>query len=402
MERKNTNQHPIASDISDEKTLLDVRSPEGSGGGSPTNQAGDENPEKTILNVRSDEQTAITSNPDEDTILKVRAAKEATIDPDEKTLLKVRPVKTDFVDGPRVISRYRSRSLPLYLIISLVALASVLIIGAFALVLYASTYQYKGALSTQATANIQATNDTDATANAQAQATLNTLGTVQAQILATATSQAGAQASATAVLDQATAVASQKTDQFTQASTGTASLDDPLSDNTGKGKWDSGTATPGTGCNFTNGSYSVTVGQRGFLQPCLARATSYTNFAYQVQMTIVAGSQGGLLFDANPTTNSYYFFHVGTDGSYALDLYKGSSQAQTLTNGINPAITPGLNSPNTLAVLTKDGEIDLFANQMFITSVKDTQLTSGEVGVAAIDFNTPTQADFTNAQAWGK
>ncbi|HET8910321.1 MAG TPA: hypothetical protein VFN23_02585 [Ktedonobacteraceae bacterium] len=360
--------------------------------------------EKTVELVHTEGQASIDNNPDENTVLRIGTIGAAVSDPNAQTeaLPDPSPVKLDFMGGPRVISRRRSKPLPLYLTIPLVTLSSLLILSAFGLVLFASTFQYKGALATQALANTQATRSIQSTANAQAQATINALGTVQAQILATATSQAAAQASATAVLDQATAVASQKLDQFSKASTGTPTLDDPLGDNTGKGKWDSGTASPGTGCNFINGSYNVTVGQRGFLQPCLARATSYTNMTYQVQMTIVGGSQGGLLFDANPTANTYYFFRIGTDSTYALDLYNGSSQAQTLANGINSAISPGLNASNTLSVQTNNGEIDLFVNQTYIASVTDTQLSSGEVGVAAIDYNTPTQINFTSAQAWGK
>ena len=100
------------------------------------------------------------------------------------------------------------------------------------------------------------------------------------------------------------------------------------------------------------------------------------------------------------TPGAYYFFHIGTDGSYTLDLYKDNGTLRTLTSGVNSTIAPGLNSSNQLTVLAQKSNLYLYVNGHYIANVNDSTLTSGKIGVAAIDYGVPTAVEFSNAKVW--
>jgi len=286
----------------------------------------------------------------------------------------------------------------------IIILALLLIVGSLGLITYTTAVQYRATLHTQATLQVQLTTQVRGTAQAKVQATDQALATVQAGIYATATAQSAATATATATVDAATATATALGDLLTQATSGTPTLDDPLSDNTmdptSKSNWDQVTGTVNSSCVFTGGDYHASESRKGYFQPCLAEATNFSDFAYQMQMIIDKGTQGGILFRANSTKGAFYFFRIGINGSYALDLYQSGSQAMTLSSGFSSAISTGVNSSNTIAVLANKSTLYLYANQQYITSVTDSTLHAGQIGVAAYDSSTPTEIEFSSAQVW--
>ncbi len=193
--------------------------------------------------------------------------------------------------------------------------------------------------------------------------------TANSHIYATATAQVGVTATLTAQTDNATATATTLTSIFTQATSGTAALTDPLSDNSGNNKWDQTSKRVDGMCVFTGGDYHVLEARQGFFQPCLAETTNFSDFAYQVQMTIDSGRQDGIIFRANSITMSFYLFRIGMDGSYALDLYHNRELATTLSSGYSGAIATGLKQANEIAVIAYKGTLYLYTNQQFIAAV---------------------------------
>ncbi len=292
--------------------------------------------------------------------------------------------------------QYRLDDFPIVYKAILAGLAVILLVSSSAALILATTLQYRGALQLQSRIDKQST----ASAMAQSQATVNVINTAQARIIATATTQAGVVVTATANAAESEANASRAQDDYRAATKGTATFTDNLSDATGTGRWDQGTADVGTGCAFSQGSYQISVAQQGYLQPCLARSTDFQNFAYQVNMTLVTGSQAGLIFRSNNGNNSFYFFRVGTTGTYALDLYKNTTQAQTLASGYNTNVPTGMKQSIHLAVLAKGDTFQLFVNEQYIASITDKNLSSGMIGLAAVNSNLPTLATFTTAQVW--
>lgn len=180
--------------------------------------------------------------------------------------------------------------------------------------------------------------------------------------------------------------------------TGRLALNDPLSDNSGGYRWDTGTVMKGASCTFTVGSYHVTV-QAGFVA-CNAEAMTFGELAYQVQMTVLKGDRGGIFFRQVGSQGPYYYFSITITGSYELDASTGGKNLTILRKGTSPAIKTGLNQPNLLAVVAQGSMIDLYVNGQHIDQISDTTSSSGLIGVAAHTSHQPAEVAFSNAQVW--
>jgi eukaryotic-like serine/threonine-protein kinase len=180
--------------------------------------------------------------------------------------------------------------------------------------------------------------------------------------------------------------------------TGTLALNDPLTDNSLGYFWGEGGDSNGGNCGFTSSAYLATVSTSGEYHYCTAASTSLGNFAYEVQMTIAQGDQAGIVFRVNDTNHTFYFFHIDSQGNYALDIHNINC-CSTLKSG-NTAINTTSGQSNILGVVANGSQIDLYVNHQKIDSVTDTTYSQGEVGVAAYDSTNPTEAIFTNAKVW--
>ncbi len=226
-------------------------------------------------------------------------------------------------------------------------------------------------------------------------------GTVSAQL--TGTAQASANATTT-LRTQATATQTARMDVYTQATSGSPTINDPLKTPDHYG-WNRTNDSFG-GCDFVDGAYHSRA-QIGDFYHCPARATNFSDLACQVEMTIISGKSGGIIFRAqtNAAFSAYYFF-VHTDGTYNLlkitdSSMKGQSPIPTpLRSGSSPAIHTGLNQMNVLAVVTHGSTFSLYVNKQFVNTASDDSYKSGEIGVVTASSDTGTEAVFRNAQVW--
>ncbi len=171
-------------------------------------------------------------------------------------------------------------------------------------------------------------------------------------------------------------------------------FNDPLRDNSQNHQW-----VEGADCQFTQGAYHVKVTQQHILSPCLSSTTSFTNFVYQVQMTIVYGDDGCIVFRYTTANNgSYYAFCIGSNGSYGLLVRNQTGNGFTsLQSG---QITISSNQANTVKVIAEGAELDLFVNGQYIATVNDFTYNQGSIGVAASDDTNSTDVAFSNAEVW--
>lgn len=220
-----------------------------------------------------------------------------------------------------------------------------------------------------------------ATANAYATATANARATATA--IANATRTAVANANATA-----TALTTSQYPPFTNLA-----LNDSLTANSGSG-WPSVSQ-----CQFTSAGYQVSIAQAGFYEACFASATSFSDFAYQVTMTVTKGDCGGLIFRAVDNQN-FYIFDVCQQGAYSLALYVKNAVAGSTRAASSAAIHTGLNQANLLAVVVQGNTFNLYANGQHIGSFTDTTFTHGQIGVFADDVTSPTVVNYSNALVW--
>lgn len=237
-----------------------------------------------------------------------------------------------------------------------------------------------------------------ATARAQVQATAlsdNTTATAIANGIATQNAINGTQATATAAAFQ---------NLYNSSTSGAPALNDPLSDNSRSNGWDTGPSTSGGSCQFTSGAYHATIPNNSFFQTCYASSSNFTNFAFSVQMKIVQGDCGGMLFRAADVNNSkFYYWRICLGGSYDLYLYTSSSgsTAQDLTTSTTSPFNAGLNQNNLLTVIAKGQTIYLFVNRQEVDSVNDGTYGQGEIGLSAESFsNTTTEVAYSNAEVW--
>lgn len=238
-----------------------------------------------------------------------------------------------------------------------------------------------------ATANRNATfiaqaNETNTafTASANATATRNAQLTSTAQAYATETQIANQQATATAI-----AVLTGGTGGFTDA----------LQDNNQNHSWDT-IDNPDGSCQFSGGTYHSGATQGGSVQSCFAQNTDLIDFSYIVQMTIIKGDVGGVAFRGDEGRGTYYYFHLGTDGSCGLDYYSGDLDMGTIKSCTNLNLHIALNQPVTIATVAVGTTITILVNTQTVINITDMQYNHGQIGLVAQDISDPTDVSFKN------
>jgi hypothetical protein len=187
---------------------------------------------------------------------------------------------------------------------------------------------------------------------------------------------------------------------------GTLVLNDPLTSNSKLSNWTSGYySNTGTACTFANGAYHVVESNLNHFYYCIASNTNFSNFIFQVQMTILRGNAGGIIFrDIGPANNYFrlYYFSIGRNGTYNLQrfVHDSAHSSNQLVNGQSTFIKTGLGQSNLITAVARGNNIDLYVNQRYLTSVTDSTYSQGEIGLAAQDQGDPTEVAFSNAQVY--
>ncbi len=166
-----------------------------------------------------------------------------------------------------------------------------------------------------------------------------------------------------------------------------------------------------TQCKYSGGALHII--DSGATGPsyvsCIPQSTSlnFSNFAYEVQMTVLKGFGGGIIFRYDRNSSNYYYFLVGTDGSYNLFVRSSNPPDQSIASGFSPAIQTGVNQTNFVAVVAQYSTLIFFINRQFVTSVNDSTYTDGTIGIFAYDSgnprneaNPPVEVVFSNVEVW--
>ena len=190
--------------------------------------------------------------------------------------------------------------------ILLIILALLVMASGIGLIYYSAVF-HPDQLYAQATTTAQ-TAQAQASATAKAWAT----GTAQTYVNATATAQ-------TVATTQAIATTTAFQNIYNQVTRGTPILNDPLNGNN-INNWDLGKASLGGSCEFRTEAYHVIEPNKSYYLTCLAESTNFSNFAYQVRVTIIQGDEGGVIFRAAGT--KLYSFGINRDGLFSLIVSK--------------------------------------------------------------------------------
>ena len=201
----------------------------------------------------------------------------------------------------------------------------------------------------------------------------------------------------------ATAIASYLQNTYDNTIVGTPLLVDPLHDNSGEYGWTESNSPSGSSCAFAGGAYHASQSDTNSFIVCAAVYSQFSHFVFEVQMKIIKGDAGGIIFRADIFHNSYYVFVIGQDGTYQLFVCKLNTCNSPLTSGISSAIKQGLNQTNFIAALATGSSIGLYVNHQFVDAVDDSTLDAGQIGVCAFPLPVnghPTEVVYSNAKAW--
>lgn len=188
---------------------------------------------------------------------------------------------------------------------------------------------------------------------------------------------------------------------YNQVTGSAPSVDDPLKTKTNS-SWGTYSGKNG-GCAFSNSAYHITALQTG-LTACFDQARAFSDFAFQVQMTIVKGDAGGLVFrlsSANAQSQSFdaYVFTVAVIGTYSIATTTSQINAPS-TSGASAAIAKGVGHANLLTVIARGSSFYLYVNKKYVANFDDNRYSAGSIGLFALNLYDPSEVMFANAQVW--
>ncbi|HEX9131048.1 MAG TPA: protein kinase [Ktedonobacteraceae bacterium] len=160
-------------------------------------------------------------------------------------------------------------------------------------------------------------------------------------------------------------------------------------------------------CNFQGSALHVNVfgdnTDTGHFHPCIGKTPMFRDFAYQIEMTVIKGDCGGIVFRSHDPL--LYYFYICQNGQYGLVRYQDNndpSKNQVLRAGSSSHIEVGLGQANVIAVLARGHSMYLYVNQVQIDWAYDTSYSDGTIGVLAkaFDLFRPTEVAFNDATVW--
>jgi serine/threonine protein kinase len=170
----------------------------------------------------------------------------------------------------------------------------------------------------------------------------------------------------------------------------------PLINNNGDKKWEER-----KDCIFTDRAYHVNTSQQNF-NPCILQGITFSNFVFQVQMTLITDGTGGFIF--RNQGGLFYYFSIKNDGSYAM-VFNTDRQGidfHTLTSGTASSFQSDLGQVNTIAVVAEGNKFDLYVNQQYIDSVTDNSSGQGSIALVAdtSSQSSTVEVAYSNAKIW--
>jgi hypothetical protein len=182
-------------------------------------------------------------------------------------------------------------------------------------------------------------------------------------------------------------------------------LDDPLNGSPNTYKWQTtnGFIVNGidTGsCNFKEQSYQIiTLVQQYQTFYCWSQARLFRDFVYQIDITLINNTGGGIIFRLN--RGDFFYFGINSFNEYVLTEVTGGQVKPLIADRKSPAIRPGLGQMNTLAVIADGTKISLYINKKSITWTDVNNEEEGYIGAAVVSSTqTPGQVNYTNAEVW--
>ena len=159
-----------------------------------------------------------------------------------------------------------------------------------------------------------------------------------------------------------------------------------------------------TNCAFIDNTYHVIVKQNNAFQMCESSILSYDNAALQVDVSLLKGSDAGIILRA--TDQQFYEFGIDNQGNFFFrrhdpDAAGGGSFTDLIPATKSNAIFPG-KQKNTLLVIANGSNFDLFINGTFVGNYQDSTYTNGQIGFSVETLSTVNsgEASFSNLKVY--
>jgi hypothetical protein len=130
----------------------------------------------------------------------------------------------------------------------------------------------------------------------------------------------------------------------------------------------------------------------------------FRDLALQVQMTLLKGDGGGLIFGTDGSGSQEYRFAVNS-GTYDPRYYDVflPLEGSRVVKGYSPSIIPGQDQSNLLTVIVQGSVIYLYVNGQYVNQFQAPSRTSvtGSVGVFATNRpDDSTEVVFRDLKVW--
>ncbi|HEX7734912.1 MAG TPA: protein kinase [Ktedonobacteraceae bacterium] len=157
-------------------------------------------------------------------------------------------------------------------------------------------------------------------------------------------------------------------------------------------------------CLFEQGTYHASSNVPGSytLCPASARQPSTSDMTFEVQMQIVHGACGGVLFRGDFQQGNFYYFDVCYDGLHYLTTYAGFKLLQKLPvqGAALTALQKDAQATITIGIVAQGTALTFFLNGQQVDQLTDSTYTSGQIALFCFDINDPTEVIFSNARLW--
>ncbi len=168
-------------------------------------------------------------------------------------------------------------------------------------------------------------------------------------------------------------------------------------------------------CAFTHGAYHVLLPSTTYVTECFAHMTpSLHNFALQVEMTVLKGYSGGLVFDAEGPSSNWDVvasrLPIDIWGQYNFYLADTNIPCNLSKDTLDPnychsphgTITYGTGVTNTMMIIALGSLIYLYVNGIFIDQAETPASSppTGFIGVFANGSQTTADVAFRHLQMW--
>jgi serine/threonine protein kinase len=178
---------------------------------------------------------------------------------------------------------------------------------------------------------------------------------------------------------------------------GTLIFSDPMTSD--RFNWTTGSTNDGM-CSFIGGAYQVMGKKKGSATPCLGSGilfANYSNFTFEVQMTMLSGTGGGIRFHISSIGSDNFVVYQDGHCELTTDDSFGDYRSTLLRTPTQSSIKKGLKQINTLAVVVSGKQIDLYVNHVHIGGTHDSFSSQGSFGLIA---DQESQVAYSNARLW--